>query len=88
MEISYLDKQEGYENRQRMSRYCPPKNWEARSWSGEGKRPSGALHSTMSMQLDRACGSLLLPRSVCGYFGLGGAWLARTDRMGSIGSLG
>ncbi|CAA7035418.1 unnamed protein product [Microthlaspi erraticum] len=25
---------------------CPPKNWEARSWSGDGRRPSGALHST------------------------------------------
>ncbi|CAA7056779.1 unnamed protein product [Microthlaspi erraticum] len=23
---------------------CPPKNWEARSWSGDGRRPSG--HST------------------------------------------
>ncbi|CAA7038948.1 unnamed protein product [Microthlaspi erraticum] len=23
---------------------CPPKNWEARSWSGDGRRPSGALH--------------------------------------------
>ncbi|CAA7054553.1 unnamed protein product [Microthlaspi erraticum] len=25
---------------------CPPKNWEARSWSGDGRRPSGALHAT------------------------------------------
>ncbi|CAA7050795.1 unnamed protein product, partial [Microthlaspi erraticum] len=23
---------------------CPPKNWETRSWSGDGRRPSGALH--------------------------------------------
>ncbi|CAA7042296.1 unnamed protein product [Microthlaspi erraticum] len=27
---------------------CAPKNWEARSWSGDGRRPSGALHSTGS----------------------------------------
>ncbi|CAA7036477.1 unnamed protein product [Microthlaspi erraticum] len=25
---------------------CPPKNWETRSWSGDGRRPSGALHAT------------------------------------------
>ncbi|CAA7021497.1 unnamed protein product [Microthlaspi erraticum] len=37
--------------------YCPPKNWEARSWSGDGRRPSGALHSTGFGSLDRACGS-------------------------------
>ncbi|CAA7047554.1 unnamed protein product [Microthlaspi erraticum] len=36
---------------------CPPKNWEARSWSGDGRRPSGALHSTGFGSLDRACGS-------------------------------
>ncbi|CAA7037054.1 unnamed protein product [Microthlaspi erraticum] len=24
----------------------PPKNWETRSWSGDGRRPSGALHAT------------------------------------------
>ncbi|CAA7021494.1 unnamed protein product [Microthlaspi erraticum] len=36
---------------------CPPKNWEARSWSGDGRRPSGTLHSTEFGSLDRACGS-------------------------------
>ncbi|CAA7042899.1 unnamed protein product [Microthlaspi erraticum] len=28
--------------------YCPPKNWETRSWSGDGRRPSGALHCNCS----------------------------------------
>ncbi|CAA7017836.1 unnamed protein product [Microthlaspi erraticum] len=39
---------------------CPPKNWETRSWSGDGRRPSGALHATgvaSCGSLDRACGS-------------------------------
>ncbi|CAA7021343.1 unnamed protein product [Microthlaspi erraticum] len=36
---------------------CPPKNWETRSWSGDGRRPSGALHATGFGSLDRACGS-------------------------------
>ncbi|CAA7059663.1 unnamed protein product [Microthlaspi erraticum] len=36
---------------------CPPKIWEARSWSGEGRRPSGTLHSTGFTPLDRACSS-------------------------------
>ncbi|CAA7018032.1 unnamed protein product [Microthlaspi erraticum] len=36
---------------------CPPKNWEARSWSGDGRRPSGALHCNWVASLDRACGS-------------------------------
>ncbi|CAA7023855.1 unnamed protein product [Microthlaspi erraticum] len=40
-----------------MQALCPPKNWEARSWSGDGRRPSGALHSTGFGSLDRACGS-------------------------------
>ncbi|CAA7041325.1 unnamed protein product [Microthlaspi erraticum] len=40
---------------------CPPKNWEARSWSGDGRRPSGALHSTGLS----ARSSLLLARSSC-----------------------
>ncbi|CAA7053659.1 unnamed protein product [Microthlaspi erraticum] len=62
---------------------CPPKNWEARSWSGDGRRPSGALHST-GFSLDRACGSPLpLPQSVW-LLGLGGAGLARTVHRGSI----
>ncbi|CAA7014151.1 unnamed protein product [Microthlaspi erraticum] len=41
----------------------PPKNWEARSWSGDGRRPSGALHS-LFCALDRACSPLPLPQSV------------------------
>ncbi|CAA7053402.1 unnamed protein product [Microthlaspi erraticum] len=61
MEISYLDKQKGYENRVGVwIPQCPPKNWETRSWSGDGRRPSGALHATgvaSCGSLDRACGS-------------------------------
>ncbi|CAA7031587.1 unnamed protein product [Microthlaspi erraticum] len=35
----------------------PPKELGGRSWSGDGRRPSGALHSTGFGSLDRACGS-------------------------------
>ncbi|CAA7020064.1 unnamed protein product [Microthlaspi erraticum] len=69
---------------------CPPKNWETRSWSGDGRRPSGALHATgvaSCGSLDRACGSSSSSSSslkVCGFLGLGGALVARTVHRGSI----
>ncbi|CAA7024180.1 unnamed protein product [Microthlaspi erraticum] len=46
MEISYLDKQEGYENSapQRTGK-------QGRGW--RGRRPSGAVQGTISEQLDR-----------------------------------
>ncbi|CAA7056765.1 unnamed protein product [Microthlaspi erraticum] len=45
----------------------PPKELGGRSWSGDGRRPSGALHSTGFASLDRACGSSspLLHLEVC-----------------------
>ncbi|CAA7044994.1 unnamed protein product [Microthlaspi erraticum] len=65
---------------------CPPKNWEARSWSGDGRRPSGALHSLGSLTRSslRLLFFLFFIESVCGFLGLGGAWLARTVHRGSI----
>ncbi|CAA7057697.1 unnamed protein product [Microthlaspi erraticum] len=59
---------------------CPPKNWETRSWSGDGRRPSGALHATgvaswltrSSLRLSSSSSSSL---KVCGSLGLGGACL-------------
>ncbi|CAA7023895.1 unnamed protein product [Microthlaspi erraticum] len=62
---------------------CPPKNWEARSWSGDGRRPSGALHATgFCHSIELAL--LFLFLKVCGFLGLGGALLARTVHRGSI----
>ncbi|CAA7054017.1 unnamed protein product [Microthlaspi erraticum] len=58
----------------------PPKNWEARSWSGDGRRPSGALHQLGSAHSIELVAPLLLffIESVCGSLGLGGAALARS----------
>ncbi|CAA7044056.1 unnamed protein product [Microthlaspi erraticum] len=71
---------------------CPPKNWEARSWSGEGRRPSGTLHST-GFALDRACGSSSSSSSSkCVWLPWPWwSWLARTvvrESSGSERSLG
>ncbi|CAA7047671.1 unnamed protein product [Microthlaspi erraticum] len=58
---------------------CPPKNWETRSWSGDGRRPSGALHATgvaswaHSIELVAPLPPLLHLQSGCGFLGLGGA---------------
>ncbi|CAA7044044.1 unnamed protein product [Microthlaspi erraticum] len=62
---------------------CPPKNWEARSWSGDGRRPSGALHQLGSARSIELAAPLLLPQSVW----LPWPWwslLARTAIWGSI----
>ncbi|CAA7048975.1 unnamed protein product [Microthlaspi erraticum] len=69
---------------------CPPKNWEARSWSGDGRRPSGALHSTGFTSLDRACGSSpSSSSSKCVWLPWPWwSWLARTVHRGSIYSEG
>ncbi|CAA7018900.1 unnamed protein product [Microthlaspi erraticum] len=48
---------------------CPPKNWETRSWSGDGRRPSGALHCNWGCLLRLTRSSLLLTRSSCARVG-------------------
>ncbi|CAA7030351.1 unnamed protein product [Microthlaspi erraticum] len=70
---------------------CPPKNWEARSWSGDGRRPSGALHSTgFPRSIELAAPLLPLLHLKCVWLlGLGGAWLARLSiGVPSLGSPG
>ncbi|CAA7045580.1 unnamed protein product [Microthlaspi erraticum] len=51
---------------------CPPKNWEARSWSGDGRRPSGALHQLGSLTRSslRLLFFLFFIESVCGSLAL------------------
>ncbi|CAA7018965.1 unnamed protein product [Microthlaspi erraticum] len=59
----------------------PPKELGGtRSWSGDGRRPSGALHSTGFGSLDRACGSSssLLHRKCVWLPWPWWSWLART----------
>ncbi|CAA7021446.1 unnamed protein product [Microthlaspi erraticum] len=67
---------------------CPPKNWEARSWSGDGRRPSGALHATgflaaHSIELAAPLPPLLHLQSVWLPWPWW-SWLARTVHRGSI----
>ncbi|CAA7061982.1 unnamed protein product [Microthlaspi erraticum] len=69
---------------------CPPKNWETRSWSGDGRRPSGALHCNWVAlgSLDRACGSSSSSsssQSGCGFLGLGGALASSTVGVHLLG---
>ncbi|CAA7045900.1 unnamed protein product [Microthlaspi erraticum] len=69
MEISYLDKQEGYE-------MCPQRTGR----QGRGLERAAAIRSTpldRSMRSIELAAPLLLPQSVW-LLGLGGAWLART----------
>ncbi|CAA7058484.1 unnamed protein product [Microthlaspi erraticum] len=72
MEISYLDKQEGYENgKECPDMYvCPPKNWEARSWSGDGQTAirSTPLDWVPSHSIELALGSIELCLELALFF--------------------
>ncbi|CAA7056784.1 unnamed protein product [Microthlaspi erraticum] len=63
---------------------CPPKNWEARSWSGDGRRPSGALHSTSSAARSSLLFLFFFLKVCVASLALVEHWLARTVHRGSI----